>query len=220
MIKSQPQSSWNLPSSYTRVATSVSFAVALMVAFYYVVSYGPNLVDAHSLLLSFFENDKAARTGIANFAVFFSLAMQVLMALVCAYVSSSLTGKEKLPHAGLLLFGLFYGFVMFGAAMLMGLANYSKAEVAALGSPNEALFFQLCFFAVIFAIAYGVPFGASESRHKENPMFFLAMGKILVLLCFAFFVPTKVTLTLLVGSYILDFLLHPVGEKIKDTTCA
>lgn len=220
MIQSQAFSRWSLQSSYTRVATSVSFAVALMVAFYYLVSYGPNLVDAHSALLNFFETDKAARTGMFNFVIWGSLATQVVLALSCARVGTKLKGNEKLMHSGLALLWVGHALLLFLATLVMGLAMYDRSEVAALESPNAALFGQLCVFTVIFLFAYLVPMCSSSADAKDNPMFALAMGKLFLLGFFALFVPTKVTLTLLVGSYLLDFLLHPVGEKIRETTSA
>jgi len=218
MSHTQVQRRWSTQSSVTRIATSICFAAAFMVAFYFLVNHGPTLVDAHALLFRVFESDGQARAAIADFAIRFSLAMQVVLALACAYVGKKLTGAEKKKHSVLWFLWLVHPLVLVIAALVMALALYSPRELIGLNSPNGCLFAYMVLFGVVSLAAAVIPPCKADERKLDNPMFALAMGKLLLLPAFALFVPTKLTLTLVLGSYLLDYLLYSVGEKIRETS--
>lgn len=217
MSHTQTQNSYTSQSGYTRVATSICFGAAFMLAFYFLMKYGPTLVDAHALLFRFFETADQAQKAIANFAIWFSLAMQVTLAAACAHVGKQLKGDERLMHSGLTLLWLLHPLALFLATMTLALA-FPADELSKYDSPNGTLFSIMCVCALVFFIAFFVGICNTSARSKDNPLFALAAGKALVLLGFAVFNPSKLTLTLVVGSYVLDYLLTPVGDKIRETT--
>lgn len=218
MNQTQAQSRWTLPSSYTLVATRVALGTLLMVAFYLLVSYGPTLVDAHALLYRFFETGAQARTAIANFVIYFSLVMQVVLALACAHVGKALTGNEKLEHGGLVLLWLLHPFVLYLATFVLSLAVFEPTALKGESSPNWAVFGTLVVLTVVFLVATFFPLCQANHYTKKNLVMSLALGKMLPLFLYATVVPSKVTLTLVLGSYALDYLLNSVGDKIQETT--
>lgn len=202
---------------YTRVATSFAATAALMVSFYFLVTHGPTLIDAHALLFRFFETAEQAREAIAKFVIYFGFAMQVALAIACAHTSKKLKGSERVQHSGLMLLWVVHPVVVFWATLLMALACFTPTAFSGPNESNWPIFWMLVLAIVVFAFAFFCVVNSVDDDNFRNPMYALAAGKLLTVLCFAAFIPSMLTLTLLVGTYALDLLLRPVGEKIQAT---
>jgi hypothetical protein len=213
-------------SSYLSIACGIFVAVAIMAGFYFLVTEGPSLVDANAFVYRAFDNSAQALKVLGSFVVWFSLALQVVQAVACVHVSKRLTGKKKVDHAWISVLWLLHPLVLFFASLLAGLVYFDPEALRTFAAyPNLEILRAMFVIGLLFAGALGVSIGLAHDTDNpaakgmmNNPMFALAVCKSFLLFLFACQSLSLLTATLVLGSYVLDFLLYPLGEKIRATT--
>lgn len=206
---------WSAQTHFTRIAVSAAVAFAVMLVLYLMLTRSPTLVDAHAAFYRVFETQNQAWEMIARAVVGFCIGMQLLIAYVCARASlvAKATGvevfaREEYPWYGLL--------VVWASGLLLALANFSPDYFTAKDVDSWNIVAMALACALVGFVAVCAPFIDSEEASTRNRVMYFTIGKWAPCLIYLAFSQSKVVLTLVVGTFLLDFLLHPVGVVPKQ----
>jgi hypothetical protein len=204
---------------FTRIAVSAAVAFAVMLVLYLVLTESPTLVEVHAALYRVFETQDQAWETIARGVLCFCIGMQLLIAYACARASqrsasegTQVVASESYAKAGV--------FILWLAGVPLAFAIFSPDYFSVKGPNSWYIAGMLVLTQLIGLLAICVPFIDCDVETVRNRVMCFAVGKWLPCLVFVAFGFSKVTLTLIVGTFLLDLLLHPVGVVAKEAPMA
>lgn len=217
MSTSEMTSRWSSQSPFTRIAVSASIAFAVMLVLYFILTTSPTLVDFHAALYRMVETQERAWELIARSVVGFCIGMQLLIAYMCARASqvAKATGVEVLVREGYPWYGLL---VVWSSSLLLAVANFSPDYFTVKGPDSWNIVGMVLLSAVIALFAVALPFVEAKESSTRNRVMYFTVGKWAPCLIYLALSQSKVVLTLVVGTFLLDILLHPVGVPPKMVT--
>jgi hypothetical protein len=219
MTTSTIGSRWATQTPSTRIAVSASIAFAVMLVLYLVLTTSPTFVGMHAALYRIWETQDKAWETITKAVLGFCIGMQLLIAYACAKAGSKVDAdgnpclaSDEFPGWGLFILWLF--------GVPLAFANFAPDFFTAKGpdSWNIVGMMAICQFAGMLAIL--MPFIECKDSTTANRVMWFAVGKWIPCLVYLLFSHTAVTITLAVGTFLLDCLLHPIGVPPKATAQA
>jgi hypothetical protein len=205
---------WSAQTPFTRVAVSAAITFATMLVLYLILTMS-TLVGIHAALYRLVETQSQAWDTVSAVVLSFCIGMQLLVAYACARAHSRndangepIRASETYPFVGLCILWL--------GGLALATANFSHDFFSGPNSGtswNIAWMMLLC--QVLGLVAICAPFLDCKESSTNNRVVYFAMGKCIPCLIYLAFAQNKVAFTLVVGTFLLDFLLHPVGEPSK-----
>lgn len=204
---------WSEQTHFTRIAVSAAITFAVMLVLYLMLTKTPSLVHLHAALYRVFETQEQAWSAIAQAVLCFCIGAQLLIAYACA-LANRRSAAEGIKHIASENYPFYALCIVWSAGFALAVANFAPDFFTDKNANSWNIFGMVVLCQIVGLFAIIVPFIDSKPETEENRVMFFATGKWVPCLAYLTFSQDKLTVTLVVGTFLLDLLLHPVGKVV------
>lgn len=213
MLGTKWQDSWNSQSALTRIAVSVAFALALTLTSYLFVTGAPSLLSIRAWLYEFYETREQLQAALTTAVIAYVVLAQVCVALLCISARSRAQASGTTPDFKTAdNFGCWTVLSVLLFSAVLGLSWLRKEDLSGPNASNWVAVGATVIAVVISFLLIAAPIINTPDKRLKNPVYSFAVGKSLVCLGFFLFAASAFHFSLLMGMFLLDYLLLPIGE--------